>query len=156
MSDPQPFTHTLTNDSPGSLRKLSGRGLLLVLELCSKLTIPKRFPLNFFKKSYFLEKSFAICFPALLTVQKMKFSIKDFFSKYDQIRRKLRIWSHLLKKLLMENFIFCEIVNGKLHFFDFRDRHQILFLTHFSPMTHFYSPENVRKPCSLGKPIDSY
>ena len=36
----------------------------------------------------------------------MKFSIKDFFSKYDQIRRKLGIWSHLLKKALMENFIF--------------------------------------------------
>ena len=32
------------------------------------------------------------------TAQKMKFSIKDFFSKCDQIRRKLRIWSHLLKK----------------------------------------------------------
>ena len=31
---------------------------------------------------------------------------KDFFSKRDQIRRKLRIWSHLLKKSLMENFIF--------------------------------------------------
>ena len=28
------------------------------------------------------------------TAQKMKFSIKDFFSKCDQIRRKLRIWSH--------------------------------------------------------------
>ena len=27
-------------------------------------------------------------------------------SKYNQIRRKLRIWSHLLKKSLMENFIF--------------------------------------------------
>ena len=26
----------------------------------------------------------------------MKFSIKDFFSKCDQIRRKLRIWSYLL------------------------------------------------------------
>ena len=39
--------------------------------------------------------------------QKMKFSIKDFFKKCDQIRRKLRIWSHLLKKTLMENFIFC-------------------------------------------------
>ena len=39
----------------------------------------------------------------------MKFSIKDFFSKCDQIRRKLRIWSHLLKKSLMENFIFCAV-----------------------------------------------
>ena len=36
----------------------------------------------------------------------MKFSIKDFFSKCDQIRSFLRIWSHLLKKYLMENFIF--------------------------------------------------
>ena len=36
----------------------------------------------------------------------MKFSINDFFSKYDQIRSFLRIWSHLLKKSLMENFIF--------------------------------------------------
>ena len=37
--------------------------------------------------------------------QKMKFSIKDFFSEFDQISRFLRIWSHLLKKSLMENFI---------------------------------------------------
>ena len=36
----------------------------------------------------------------------MNFSIKDFFSKCEQIRRFLRIWSHLLKKFLMENFIF--------------------------------------------------
>ena len=44
------------------------------------------------------------------TAQKMKFSVKDFFSKFDQIRRKLRIWSHLLKKSLMENFIFCALL----------------------------------------------
>ena len=44
------------------------------------------------------------------TEQKMKFSIKDFFCKCDQIRRKLRIWSHLLKKFLMENFIFCAAI----------------------------------------------
>ena len=37
----------------------------------------------------------------------MKFPIKDFFSKCDQIRRSLWIWSRLLKKSLMENFIFC-------------------------------------------------
>ena len=43
------------------------------------------------------------------TAQKMKFSIKDFFSKCDQIHRKLRICSHLLKKSLMENFIFCAV-----------------------------------------------
>ena len=43
------------------------------------------------------------------TAQKMKFSIKDFFSKCDQIRRFLWIWSYLLKKYLMENFIFCAV-----------------------------------------------
>ena len=42
----------------------------------------------------------------------MKFSIKDFFSKCDQIRSFLRIWSHLLKKSFMENFIFlCQYIN---------------------------------------------
>ena len=34
----------------------------------------------------------------------MKFSIKDFFSKYDQILRKLRI-----KFSLIENYIFCAL-----------------------------------------------
>ena len=33
---------------------------------------------------------------------KIKFSIKDFFSKCDQLRSFLRIWSHLLKKPFME------------------------------------------------------
>ena len=42
-----------------------------------------------------------------VTAQKMKFSIKDFFSKCDEIRRKLWTWSHLLKKFLMKNLIFC-------------------------------------------------
>ena len=36
----------------------------------------------------------------------MKFSIMDFFSKRDQIH-KMQIWSHLLKKSLIENFMFC-------------------------------------------------
>ena len=44
------------------------------------------------------------------TAQKMKFSITDFFSKGEQIRRFLRIWSHLLKKSVMENFIFCAVL----------------------------------------------
>ena len=44
-----------------------------------------------------------------VTAQKMKFSIKDFFCKCDQNNIFLRIWSHLLKKSLMENFIFCTV-----------------------------------------------
>ena len=43
------------------------------------------------------------------TAQKMKFSIKDFFSKCDQVHRKLRIWSHLLKRSITENFVFCAV-----------------------------------------------
>ena len=38
----------------------------------------------------------------------MKFSIKDVFSKCDQILFFLRILSNLLKKSLMENFIFVQ------------------------------------------------
>ena len=45
-----------------------------------------------------------------VTAQKIKFSIKNFFSKYDQIFSVLRIWSHLLRKSLMGNFIFCAAI----------------------------------------------
>ena len=47
------------------------------------------------------------------TAQKLKCSIKDFFGKCNQIRRKLRIWSHLHKKSLMENFNFCGMSNKR-------------------------------------------
>ena len=39
--------------------------------------------------------------------QKMKFFIKDFFIKCDQMRSFL--WLHLLKKSLKENLIFCAV-----------------------------------------------
>ena len=48
------------------------------------------------------------------TAQKMKFSIKDFFSKCEQIRRKLRICSVLLKKSLIENFIICAMKSSAM------------------------------------------
>ena len=44
---------------------------------------------------------------ALNMKKKHSFSSKDFFSKCDQICSFLRICSHLLKKSLMANFIFC-------------------------------------------------
>ena len=44
---------------------------------------------------------------ASITAQKMMFSVKDFFSKYEQIRSFLRFSPHLLKKSLTENFILC-------------------------------------------------
>ena len=49
-----------------------------------------------------------------MTAQKIKFSIKDISSKCDQIRGKLRIWSPLLKKSLIENFIFCAVYPAEI------------------------------------------
>ena len=70
------------------------------------------------------------------TSQKVKFSIKDFSSKCDQIRRKSRIWSHLLEKYLMENLIctlkriffaewsyFCLAVNHRPFLLSFNEKH---------------------------------
>ena len=60
----------------------------------------------------------------------MKFSIKDFFSKCDQLYRNLRIWSHLLEKSLMENFIFlCNVRyddTRSFNFFSF-SKHFVLY-----------------------------
>ena len=65
----------------------------------------------------------------------MTFSIKDFFSKCDQIHSFLRIWSHLLK-----------ILNGKLHFLCsdvviISDHFHLLryIFMHFSPKDLFFS-----------------
>ena len=74
---------------------------------------------------------------------RIKFFIKDFFSKGDQIRRKLRIWSHSLKKFLLENFILCAVIKALLLV-----RNQILsccnslfiiYYFHFKPLLHFSS-----------------
>ena len=43
------------------------------------------------------------------TSQKMKFSFKDLFGKCDLICSNVRIWSHLLRKSLIGNFIFCAV-----------------------------------------------
>ena len=43
------------------------------------------------------------------TVQKMKFSNKNFLTKCDQIRCFQRFWLFISKKALMENFIFCAV-----------------------------------------------
>ena len=47
----------------------------------------------------------------VVTSQKMKFSIKDFFSKCDQIRSFLGIG--LLKKSLMKNYMLCAVRDNK-------------------------------------------
>ena len=58
-----------------------------------------------------------------ITAYKIKFLIKDCFGKCDQIFRKLRVWSHLLKNSLMKNLIFCAAYHLDIfcyleHYFD--------------------------------------
>ena len=58
------------------------------------------------KKSY-EEKNGLSVILKFTTAQKMKCSIKDFFSKCDQIPSLLWIWPHLLNKSVMKNFVHC-------------------------------------------------
>ena len=62
------------------------------------------------EKSRLIRQGMSHTSQAAKASHKMKFSIKDVFSKCDQIRSLLQIWSHLLKKSLMENFIFWTIL----------------------------------------------
>ena len=57
----------------------------------------------------------------------MKFSINDLLSKCDQICRNLRIWSHLMKKSIMENSIFCAV--------NFSQKKLLSFLTDTNTVT---------------------
>ena len=61
---------------------------------------------------------------------------KNFFSKYFQIQRKLRIWSHWLKKSLMENFIF-STVKAKIR----------ILLAYFLNILSFFRLEAYLEPC---------
>ena len=79
---------------------------LVSLENVQKLSLDSKF--EGFRYSCRLPKdqNNEINYLGNVTTQKLKFPIKDFFSKCGQIRSFPRIWSHLLKKIL----------NGKLHF----------------------------------------
>ena len=93
------FRKVVTNSDEKYINNLM---LIMCLRLGTLLKMRvhyKCFPVNFenFLRTIILHD----------TTQKIRLCIKDFFSKYDQIRNFLRIWSHLLKKSLMENLIFC-------------------------------------------------
>ena len=60
---------------------------------------------------------------------KMKFSVKNFFSKCKQIPRKLEIRSHMLKKSLTENFVSFELIFFKFPFKNYHFRHMWIILT---------------------------
>ena len=67
------------------------------------------------RRSLMLRKKYLYDSSWLTLHKEMKFSINDFFNKCDQIRSFLRIWSHLLKKSVMENFILYAVLIGQLN-----------------------------------------
>ena len=72
----------------------------------------------------------------IFTAQKMKFSIKDFLNKCDQIRILQRIRSHSVKKIFRgKNFIFCAVM------------YKTFLIKHFyHSYTHFIE---TRQQCSI-------
>ena len=67
----------------------------------------KVFEIDLTKNERLLYRLLLRIFNMLTLHKKMKFSMRNFFSKCDHIHRKLLICSHLLKKPLMYHLIFC-------------------------------------------------
>ena len=64
----------------------------------------------------------------------MNFSMKDSFSKCDEICRKLRILSDLLKKSLMENFIFLCSTSRSFYLYNYVDGYVYIALEQANPI----------------------
>ena len=58
----------------------------------------------------------------ITTAQKMKFPLQISLVNVTKILSFLRIWSHLLKKSVMENFIFCAVYYSHDETMQFRIR----------------------------------
>ena len=71
----------------------------------------------------------------------MKFFIRDFFSKCDQICSFLRIWSHLLKKSLMETsfFVQCKQLSMAQRYCNEANTNTSIFETNTSTIIRTYN-----------------
>ena len=80
--------------------KVNNRNLRKSFEICTNL------PIKNVQSSYFFIRLYCSVRVQELKSHrtKKKFLFKNFFSKCDQIRSFLRIWSYLLKKSLIEDF----------------------------------------------------
>ena len=93
------------------------------------------------------------------TAQKIKFSIKDLFSKCDQIHNFLRIWSYLLKKSLIANFIFCAVYSSCTvipHYFHHRLKNAVLlkYIHSWAEIkTCAPNPDSVNKTSTTAKTV---
>ena len=77
----------------------------------------------------------------------MKFSVQDFSGKCDQIRSFLHIWSHLLKKSLMKNFIFRAVKDTRITTMDIVLLSLLLTL-HSYVLTVAIQKLNLQEKCS--------
>ena len=75
----------------------------------------------------------------------LKFFIKDFFSKYDQVRWRLQLRSHLPKKSLMENFNFSVVCQSY-----FSNCNQIISLLNETFLTTLTTFRCVCNCCCVG------
>ena len=89
--------------------------ILKSLKMCFLLYLCFSFLDNYLKRVVTKKKTQSQSLSSLLhfTVQKIKFPIKNFFSNCNEIRRKQRNRSHLLKKSLIEHVIFLCSVSFK-------------------------------------------
>ena len=102
----------LKGSTSSSLNLVYGHGDIRFSKICLSGTIDLEFLITKLVLSVFQYVNISNIYHIYLELalhKKRSFSIKDFLSKCDQIRRKLRIWLDLLKKSLMENFIFCAV-----------------------------------------------
>ena len=82
----------------------------------------------------------------------MKFTIKDFFSKCDQIPSFKRIWSYLLKKSVMENFIYCTVTIPGYCKYLFPEH--ILYILYIISLNFYYS--SMKKVTALKNSLNEY
>ena len=95
-------------------------------DLCGFYKMALYVPLNLFVQILYTHTS-----------HEMKISIKDFFSKCDEIRSFLRICSHLLKKYLMGIFIFCAVsLSPVVTYFTCSHVEKIFHTIHISYVTY--------------------
>ena len=97
-----------------------------------------------------------------VTAQKMNLFMKDFFSKCEQIRNKLRVCSHLLKKSLMENYIFYSVRNAVItnflsqydHCLCDSDTQNCHYHSYFNGTVSITRDKYIRKKLTYSEPID--
>ena len=71
-----------------------------------------------------------LCLPPTSVKKSILNRVRDFLSKYDQIRSFLRIWSHLLKKSLTEIYNFMCSGNASIRCIQYLELQKLIVISH--------------------------